>query len=182
MQWVVRWRDTEAWDEAQDLMDDMKAEKKQMKKVEAEFKKEFWKERPAFAKYLEKNKRPGGALVVWKALAKMQGDTDEGKEAAKEVKRLEKYIAGLPKKPFIGVMFQGMTLKVATVVPKGPAEEAGIKPGDTIIKLGDVKVANFKEMGKALEKYKPGDTAKITVQRGEKPMTIEVKLGTKPVD
>jgi hypothetical protein len=179
---AARWDKTEAADEAQDLIEDIKADPKQMKRVAKEVGKQNRREWPFLAKNYEKNKFPGRALTVWKQLAQVYKDTPEGEQALKEIKRLEKLIAALPKKAFIGVMFKNMTLTVGQVVPKGPADKAGIMVDDVIKKLGDVKVTKLEELAKALEKYKPDDTAKLTVERDGETITIQVKLGTKPVD
>jgi regulator of sigma E protease len=51
--------------------------------------------------------------------------------------------------------------QVGLVAPGGPADKAGIKPGDTVISVNGVKVANFRDM------------AQLIYQQVEKP--IEVK-------
>src|SRR5262249_26258025 len=42
----------------------------------------------------------------------------------------------------LGLAFKGDGLVVATLVPKGPADAAGVKAGDAIIGLGDMKVTS----------------------------------------
>jgi hypothetical protein len=179
---VFRWKETEPADEAQDILEDLQADPKKVKLFQKQKGDEDRSTLVAQAKALEKFGFKGRPYAVWQRIAKGFPDTPEGKKAVKEVERLKKEIDAMPKKAFIGVMFQGMTLKIGTLIKDGPAHKAGIKPGDTIIKLGDVKVSKLEELAKVLEKYKPGDTAKVTVERDKKPVTIEVKLGIKPVE
>jgi membrane-associated protease RseP (regulator of RpoE activity) len=77
----------------------------------------------------------------------------------------------------------GETTCVATEVAKGqrgdctgpgPAGLAGIKPGDTVVKVGDTPVANFDEMAAAVRKL-DGPTT-LTVQRDGKEFTTVVDV------
>jgi serine protease Do len=74
-------------------------------------------------------------------------------------------------------------LVIISALEKGPAEKAGIKADDVLLKINDYKVADKSETEdlhnavKEVGKYKPGEKVKITVKRGEKEMTIEVTVG-----
>lgn len=59
----------------------------------------------------------------------------------------------------------------------GPADRAGIKAGDVIVKLGDNKVGSVEDYDAALRKFRPGDTIKVTVKRGDKTLELEATLG-----
>jgi S1-C subfamily serine protease len=67
---------------------------------------------------------------------------------------------------------------VATVEPGGAAEKAGIKPGDTIVSVGDLAVTGMDDLGTALAARSPGDTVKVGIvrQNGDK-ATADATLG-----
>jgi len=57
-----------------------------------------------------------------------------------------------------------------------PAEKAGIKPGDVIVKFDGEKVASVSDINKAKGKHKSGDTVKVEIIRDNKSKTLEIKL------
>jgi hypothetical protein len=58
----------------------------------------------------------------------------------------------------------------------GPAERAGIKAGDTILKLGENPIANLDDFDTALRKFKAGDRVTILLKRGDDELRFEVTL------
>ena len=58
----------------------------------------------------------------------------------------------------------------------GPCDNAGIKPGDIVIKINDIDVKNVAELRYNLSKNKPGDTVKITVNRNTEIKNFNVTL------
>ncbi|MBI3469263.1 MAG: M28 family peptidase [Planctomycetes bacterium] len=66
------------------------------------------------------------------------------------------------------------------VQPGGPAEQAGIRGGDTIIRVGDLEVHSLQDLTVALMQYKAGQRVKITVRRGTLRVTYPVTLTTRP--
>ena len=56
------------------------------------------------------------------------------------------------------------------------AEKAGIKTGDVIVKIGDDKTPTMTDLNKVLYKYKTGQSTKITLNRGGKEVTVDVKF------
>lgn len=87
-------------------------------------------------------------------------------------------------RPFIGVSLVDETsffssdvkVIIAEIQKNTPAEEAGLKRGDIIIKLDDEEIENSAHFKSKLYTYKKGDKVKITVIRDGKEKTIEVKL------
>lgn len=65
---------------------------------------------------------------------------------------------------------------IQEVVEYGPAEKAGIKPGDIIVKVDGEKVKTFTEINRIKNKHKAGDTIKIVVNRDGKERELELKL------
>ena len=101
------------------------------------------------------------------------------------LKNAETIISGQKiSRPYIGVSiydatnyFSGETgLYVEYVEKDGPADKAGLKKGDKIIKVGDVEVNNSSYFRYQLYKYNIGDKVKITVSRNgsEKTLTVTV--------
>lgn len=107
------------------------------------------------------------------------------------LKNAETIISGQKiSRPYIGVSiydatnyFSGETgLYVEYVEKDGPADKAGLKKGDKIIKVGDVEVNNSSYFRYQLYKYNIGDKVKITVSRNGSEKTLTVTLtgsGTK---
>jgi len=58
-----------------------------------------------------------------------------------------------------------------------PAEKAGLKIGDVIIKINDKKVSTVDELNEIKNTYSVGDTIILTVIRDKEEKEIEVKLG-----
>ncbi len=69
-------------------------------------------------------------------------------------------------------------LMVVSVVPGGPAEKGGLKPGDSIISVDGKSAANWSddEFADAVRKN-PGDSLKLTYSRGETPSEATLTLG-----
>jgi len=66
------------------------------------------------------------------------------------------------------------------VTPGSPAEKAGLRVGDIIIKVGDHEVKNLGDVTNALARYKPGQTVKVQVSRSGNTLTVDVTLGERP--
>lgn len=68
----------------------------------------------------------------------------------------------------------------ATVVAGGPADKAGIRPGDVITKVDGTAIDQNTSLTSALGKHKVGDTVALTIVRGGKTITKNVTLGSAP--
>ena len=73
-------------------------------------------------------------------------------------------------------------LKVGELTEGGPAEKAGVKVNDVIVKIDDTAVKTYDDFLKALKDKKAGDTAKFTVKRDGKELTLELKLTARPAE
>ncbi len=72
--------------------------------------------------------------------------------------------------------------RITAVVSGSPAEKAGLKTGDVIVRIGKTVVFNSAGMRRALRQTKPGEKIRVTVRRSgeEKERELEVTLGTIP--
>jgi putative serine protease PepD len=69
---------------------------------------------------------------------------------------------------------------IAGVRPGTPAAKAGLKKGDVVTSLGGHQISSPDELASIINSYKPGDSVKITYERGGDSHTAQVKLATRP--
>ncbi len=63
----------------------------------------------------------------------------------------------------------------------GPAQKAGLRSGDAILKVNGSKVEDSRDLARKVAEYAPGTTVKVAIRRaGAQDLTINVKLGTFP--
>ena len=98
------------------------------------------------------------------------------KEAPKEVKRGGRRVSTGTMPDF---SFSGEGVKIGAVSKGSPAEKAGLKKGDVIIKLGETKVTNLRDYSNALKTYSPGDDVNIVYTRDGKEIKTNIKLGAR---
>ncbi|MCO6454446.1 MAG: M20/M25/M40 family metallo-hydrolase [Pirellulaceae bacterium] len=77
--------------------------------------------------------------------------------------------------PDFGRQVEGYALM--GVAPGSPADKAGLRAGDVIIKLGEATIRGLEDIDLALRKQKPGDQVNVIVLRGEEQVTLKVTLG-----
>lgn len=65
---------------------------------------------------------------------------------------------------------------VAEVIDGSTAQNAGIKAGDVIVKIGDTELTGMSDLTKSLYTYSKGDTAKLIVYRNGKDVTLNVSF------
>ncbi|MEU7254578.1 trypsin-like peptidase domain-containing protein [Streptomyces rimosus] len=70
----------------------------------------------------------------------------------------------------------------ASVTPKGPADQAGLKPGDTITKLDNTIIDSGPTLISTIYQHKPGDKVTLTYKRDGKEHTAQVTLGQRTGD
>lgn len=101
--------------------------------------------------------------------------------------------SGSVTRPWIGVSMQTLTPELKTqfnvdggvlvsdVIDGDPADEAGIKAGDVIVRVGDRKVATPHDLQFAVLRYEPGDKIPITLIRKGKTKTLSIIARKKDV-
>ncbi|MFI6517362.1 S1C family serine protease [Spirillospora sp. NPDC050679] len=65
---------------------------------------------------------------------------------------------------------------VQPIVKGGPADKAGLKPGDVITRLADQPIEDSADLLAQIRSRAPGQTVKVTYQRGGKETTVDVTL------
>ena len=69
---------------------------------------------------------------------------------------------------------------IAGVLKGGPADRAGVKPGDIIVGVGGKEVTDSSGMLNLVAALPPGNMATITVMRNQNKKAIEIKVGKRP--
>ena len=69
---------------------------------------------------------------------------------------------------------------IVKIVPNSPAEKAGFRAGDTIVRIGDRPIETSVEVQETVESSKIGQTLEIEVIRNSKTKVIEVRPGVFP--
>lgn len=103
-------------------------------------------------------------------------------------------------RPYIGVMYLPLTPDIAkqldlsvsegafvgdgtnrqAVMSGSPADKAGIKNGDVILKVAGETVNEKNSLSSLIAKHKVGDTVDLTVLRANKEITLKIKLVAAP--
>lgn len=69
---------------------------------------------------------------------------------------------------------------VRTVEEGGPADKAGIKPGDVITEIAGKKIRGEQDLRDAMLVHKPGESVQVKFLRNGQISTVSVKLGERP--
>ena len=71
---------------------------------------------------------------------------------------------------------------VADVTEDSPALAAGLKTGDTILKVDGKDIADARDLSKRVAQIKPDTSVPVTIVRDGKTMDVAVKIGTMPAE
>jgi len=69
---------------------------------------------------------------------------------------------------------------VLAQVPVGPAADAGLRPGDIVLRLDDHEVTTMADLAGRIRQYLPGDDLEVTYLRDGEEDTVTVTLGERP--
>ena len=100
---------------------------------------------------------------------------------------------GTVQRAFIGVSITDLDAKLAKeksineikgvyvngLTAGGSAEEAGIKEGDVITKIGEVNVSSVPELQEQISRFRPGNRITVTLKRNNQEKTLPVLLKNK---
>ena len=104
--------------------------------------------------------------------------------------------SGRVRRGVIGVRTQTITPSLATglglvfdrgvvlsdVTPSGPAEAAGLRPGDVVIALDGKPMENARQFDVNLYRRVPGDRVALRVRRGPEALDLQVSVVARPED
>jgi serine protease DegQ len=85
--------------------------------------------------------------------------------------------------PQLGEAFDlgtGTGVLVQAVVPRGPADRAGVQARDVIVQMDDRKIELVEDVFAELRDHKPGEKVTVTVVRGGDSRDVDVTLGEVP--
>jgi serine protease Do len=71
---------------------------------------------------------------------------------------------------------------ISDVTTGSPALKAGLKSGDTILKVDGTEVSNARDLAKVIARIAPGKVVELAIIRDGKPQTVSVTLATMPTD
>jgi serine protease Do len=82
--------------------------------------------------------------------------------------------------PFIGVVGanEAKDARIVQVNPGSPAEQAGIQPGDVIIKFAGKELTDFESLSRAVRSKDPGDRVKVEVRRDGRTLQLSLVIGS----
>jgi serine protease Do len=73
-------------------------------------------------------------------------------------------------------------LTIDRVELNGPAEKAGLKAGDILIKVASVVPQEFDDVRAVIGSLRPGTEVPVTVRRGEQKIQVVITLGERPAN
>ena len=89
-------------------------------------------------------------------------------------------------KGYMGIWFSGAgdagSLGIDRVEPGNPAERAGIRAGDVIVRVGKLTPQNHQQVIDYVTMHRPGAAIEIEVKRGTEKKTFNLKLGERTPD
>lgn len=100
------------------------------------------------------------------------------------------YVTG---RPYLGITYLSVTdaqtaqklgvsaygIYVMDVVKGGPADKAGIQPGDRIVSINGTEIAQQTDLGTVIQQYAAGDTVEVTLAREGQMLSLQLTLGEK---
>jgi putative serine protease PepD len=91
---------------------------------------------------------------------------------------------GSIKRPYLGISTTPSTVgqgaQVADIVPGAPADDGGVRIGDTITRVAGQEIQAPEDISAAIENRRPGDKVEIDVRRAGATQTVQVTLGVRP--
>jgi serine protease Do len=83
--------------------------------------------------------------------------------------------------PYIGVhLNDDPECRIAEVDKGSPAEKAGLKADDVVIRFGTSRVEDPDDLITLIKERKPGDEVSIRVRRGKKTLDLKIVIGRQP--
>jgi S1-C subfamily serine protease len=89
---------------------------------------------------------------------------------------------GYANRPYLGVGFKDTEkgLEVESISENSPAEEAGLKPKDIIVKFKDKEIKNRENLRDIMRDVKVGEDVTLEILRSGEKKTLELTVGRRP--
>jgi S1-C subfamily serine protease len=124
-----------------------------------------------------------GVLVAW-----LMGQAPAGEPAEKAGEPAEKAVVPparpMPGEGFLGVRFNPNAVDLVEVIgvdPNTAAANAGVLPGDKILRLGELRAVNPTNMTAYVRGLQPGTEISLVVLRAGRTVRLRAVLGTRPM-
>ncbi len=87
-----------------------------------------------------------------------------------------------PDAPYMGILGGDADAgaRLTQVLKGGPAEKAGLKAGDIVLRVGDRQVLSYADLVRAARLHTAGETVKVEVVRDHKSLFLELTFGHRP--
>ena len=95
-------------------------------------------------------------------------------DTTKKATGFKVYVGGIP-----DYGYDGPGLKLSDISHGSPAEKAGLKADDVIMKFGDKEIKDIYSYTNCLSEHKPNDVVDFVVKRGKETIILSVTLGTR---
>jgi serine protease Do len=84
--------------------------------------------------------------------------------------------------PYIGVHLNedDRECRIAKVDKDSPAEKAGLKADDVVVRFGKSPVEDLEDLLTLIKQHKPGDEVTIRIRRGKKTLDLKITIGRHP--
>jgi putative serine protease PepD len=82
-------------------------------------------------------------------------------------------------RPYMGVAMESGA-RVASVVPGSPADDAGVRVRDLVVSVDGRAVRSGGDVANVVQRHRVGDTVALVVRRGDRRLTLRVKLAARP--
>jgi len=128
----------------------------------------------ALARAAERAGNLEAARARWSQLVPLTPDPEEKAHALEQIRRLDVL---LEQRPFLGLSLVGQSNQVREVT--GPAQRAGLLPGDRIEKIGEVLIRGPEDLQPLLLRLKPGDELILEIRRRQERLRVNVTVGSR---
>lgn len=118
--------------------------------------------------------RVGNFILDLIALLDKQGKLDFVKTKEAESGKAPKFSVTLGIVP--DYMYDGEGVRADGITDGKPAQKAGVKAGDVLLKLGDYPIRDMKSYMEALGKFKKGEQTQLELKRGTETLKVEVQF------